>query len=62
MLLLMDWVFAYPEPNASVEEVIQTTGSVPHRRPNASPECWQLDAGLTTRHRRAIVLDIGARR
>jgi hypothetical protein len=56
----MDWVFEYPEPNAKVEEVIQKCGSVPDRQPNASPECWQLEGGLTTRHRRAIVLDIGA--
>ncbi len=54
----MDWVFEYPKPNATVEEAIWTTGLVLDRRPNASPECWQLDARLTARHWRAIAPDI----
>jgi hypothetical protein len=58
----IDWVFEYPEPNATVEEAIRTTGLVLDWRPNASPECWQLDAGLTARHWRAIAPDIGVHR
>ncbi len=57
----MDRVFEYPRPNAAVEGLIQTTDSVLDRRPNASPESSQLDAGLTARHWRGIAPDIGAR-
>jgi len=49
----MERVSEYPEPNASVEEVMQTTGPAPDGSPDGSSECRRLDAGLTARHRRA---------
>jgi hypothetical protein len=56
----MERVSEYPEPNARIEEVMQTTGPAPDGSPDGSSECQRLNVSLTARHRRASVPDIGA--
>jgi hypothetical protein len=51
----MERVSEYPEPNARIEEVMQTTGPAPDGSPDGTSECRRLNVGLTARHRRATV-------